>query len=186
MIKEKELQEITSWSYNADPDFDLSVIEQLLNNNIEQYGFNVRVDHDIITGGSLFSPREYDCIKVYNPEHSMDYFYYCILLSKERMSDTISVFLAGRSSQMKMEDYMNNAKIFDGTISGSIGMGALKGGAFGVGMAVGGAAAGLAKAGIRGIGKGIAALTRDKEAVAAEEKWYAEAQELIGGTLNPA
>ena len=65
-------------------------------------------------------------------------------------------------------------------------MGTLKGGAVGVGVAVGGAVAGVAKEGIRGIGKGIAALTRDKEAVAAEEKWYAEAQELIGGTLNPA
>lgn len=41
-------------------------------------------------------------------------------------------------------------------------MGTLKGGAVGVGVAVGGAVAGVAKEGIRGIGKGIAALTRDK------------------------
>lgn len=185
MIKEKDLQEITSWNYDPNPDFDLAVIEQALSNNIEEYNYLAKVEYEKISSGSLFNPKEYDCIKLYNPEHPTDYFYYCILLSKERRSDVVSVFLAGKSTQLKMDDYLKNTKIFDGTISGSLSLGALRGGSVGVGMAVGGVAAGLTKAGIRGIGKGIAALTRDKEAVAAEESWYAEAQELIGGTFNP-
>ena len=75
-------------------------------------------------------------------------------------------------------------KIFDGTISSGIKQGVAKGGAFGVGWAVGSVAHGVTKAGIRTIGKSIVALTRDKEAVEAEKNWYNEATELIGASLG--
>ena len=186
MIKEKDLVEMASWNYKPDPDFDLEAISQALNNNIEEYNYLAKVEYEKISGGSFLNPKEYDCIKVYNPEHPSDYFYFCICLSKERRSDVVRVFAAGKSTQMKMDDYLKNTKVFDGTISGSLKLGTLRGGSVGAGMAIGGVVSGLTKAGIRGIGKGIAALTRDKEAFAVEESWYAEAQELIGGTFNPA
>ena len=185
MIKEKDLYEVTAWNYNPDPDFHLADIKEALESVIQGNDYLAGVQYEKISAGSVFSAKEYDCIKLYNPQHQTDYFYYCILLSKERNADVVSVYLAGKSTQMKMDDYLKNTKAFDGTISRSIGAGILKGGSFGVGMAVGGAAAGLTKAGIRGISKGIAALTRDKEALAREESWYNEATELLAVTFNP-
>lgn len=185
MIKEKEIEALTSWSYDKVDEFDLEMIENALNNNIEEYGYNVAVEYEKISAGSFLSSKEYDCIKLYNPEHPFDYFFYCVTLVRERRCDTVNIFAGGRSNQMKKEDYLKNTKAFDGTISNSLTLGVLKGGSVGVGMAVGGAVGGLAKAGLRGIGKGIAALTRDNEAYEAEQNWYAEAQDLLVCTFSP-
>ena len=88
----------------------MAVIEGALNNNIEQYGYTAKVGYETISSGSFLSSREYECLKVYNSAHPTDYFYFCILLSKERVSDVVSVFLAGKSTQLKMDDYLKNTK----------------------------------------------------------------------------
>ena len=184
MIKEKELAELTSWIYDKSMNINLEMIEEALQNNITEKGYNITLVRDTITGGSLFNPREYGCIKICCPEHTMDYFYYAVAAFSNANDDSIHIYLGGKSSQIRKDD-MLGIKVFDGTISRSIGMGAVKGGSMGVGMAVGGTTVGLAKAGIRGIGKGIAALTRDKEALEVENNWYAEAQDLILYTFAP-
>lgn len=179
MIKEKDLESITSWQYNSDPEFTLDVVLKAIKSSINDYQFNAEAVIDTVSGGSLLRPTEYRCVKVYNPAHTTDYYYYCLVLSKERFNDTIYVSGGGYSSQMKKDDYLKNTKAFDGTISSSIGIGAITRGSFGAGYAIGGAVAGITKAGVHGIGKGIAALTRDKEALAIEEQWYADMQEIL-------
>ena len=72
---------------------------------------------------------------------------------------------------MKIDDYLKNSIPFGGTKNSSAKADILN---FGVGMTVGGVEAGLTKVGIRGISKGIVALTRDKEVLAKEKSWHNE------------
>lgn len=192
MIREKDLAELVSWNWNLGEQLDLNVMEETLKNNIQEYNYIADVVRETVSAGSLFSSKEYECIKIFHPEHPTDYFYYCIVLEKGKRNDVIKVYVAGKSTQLKMDDYLKNTKIFDGgfrkDLKTGIKLGASRGGAVGVGATIGyvagSAAFGIAKAGIKGIGKGIAAMTRDKEAFEIEKGWYTEIQELIGGTFG--
>lgn len=184
MVKEKELTPITSWQFAKESNIDIASIKEVMGNLIEQNGYEVKLEDEKITAGSLFNPVEYESVKIVNPNHQYDYFYYCVGIVREKKADSVNVYIGGKSSQQKLEDFMQT-KAFDGTIKRSIGAGIRKGGSVGVGMAIGGATVGLAKAGIKGIAKGIAAMSRNQEALDAENAWYEVAQGLIVETFNP-
>lgn len=179
MIKAKDLEIMTSWNSMN----DLEMMRKELKDNINSGDYLVSIEYDKIVEGTLFNAKEYDCIKIYHPEYPTDYFYYCIFIKEEKGNAVAHVCIGGKSKQLKLDDYLKSKKIFDGTITKGIKEGAAKGGSFGVGWAVGGVALGITKAGVRTVGKGIAALMRDKEAIASEESWYSQMQELIGSTF---
>ena len=109
----------------------------------------------------------------------MDYFNYYMTVSAGGETTLVVVYIGGQSKQLKKEEFAANTKMFDGAGTRSVVGGAMMGGAFGVGYAVGGAVTGIAKAGIKGIAKGINALTRDKAALAREQEWYNQITEVL-------
>ena len=184
MLKEKELAGLVYWTYDKGQGINFDLIENVLQGVIDDRGYNVSLIRDTVSTGGLLGGREYECLRICNPDHVTDYYNYVITINRDRRDDSLIVSLCGNSSQVRKDDMLGK-KVFDGTISRSIGAGIKKGGSAGAGFAIGGAAAGLAKAGIKGIGKGLSALTRDKEAYEVEMNWYAEAQELITSTFSP-
>lgn len=149
--------------------FHLADVKRNLEYVIQREGCLAEVRYEKLLAGYVFSPIERDCLILYNPQHPTDYFYYCITVSKE--GDIVSIHLTGKSMQMKIDDYLKNSIPFGGTKKSSAKADILN---FGVGMTVGGVEAGLTKVGIRGISKGIVALTRDKEVLAKEKSWHNE------------
>lgn len=184
MLKEKDLAGLVYWTYDKGQRINCDMIENVLQGTIDDRGYNITLIRDTVSSGGLLGGREYDCLRICNPDHVSDYYNYVLTINRDGRDDSLIVSLCGNSSQVRKDDMLGK-KVFDGTISRSIGAGMKKGGSVGAGFAIGGAAAGLAKAGIKGIGKGLSALTRDKEAYETEMRWYSEAQELIMSTFAP-
>lgn len=93
----------------------------------------------------------------------------------------MNIYNFGKSDQLKAEAVLQQ-KTFTGATAGGIAAGVLRGGATGAGFAVGSLVAGTVRGGAKLIGKGFAALTADKAALAEEKDWYG----LIGMVLQDA
>lgn len=59
----------------------LDHIEQILKENLDEYGIPYELTRDEVQSGSIFSRAYEDCLCINHPEHRNDYFGYCIRLS---------------------------------------------------------------------------------------------------------
>jgi len=146
-------------------------IKMVLEEKIDKYGINAEIiSSELYTG--LFSKDE-TCLSLVNPKHREDYFKFCIYRKEIGKTCVVEVYSYGQSKNIKREDFAANTRIFDGSGTMGTAAGILRGGAVGAGFAIGSAAVGITKAGVKAIGKGINALLRDPEVLEKENDWYA-------------
>ncbi len=146
------------------------VIKAALQEKAENYGIAAEVESSEFESG-LFSKGE-ECLTFVHPDHIGDYFKFCIYRKEVGKTCTVEIYSYGQSKNIKREDFAANTHIFDGSGVMGTAAGALRGGAVGAGFAIGSAAVGITKAGVKAIGKGINALMRDPEALERENDWY--------------
>lgn len=108
----------------------------------------------------------------YHPDHEKDYFNFCIMRKQQGASCLLQVFTMGKSRQMGKEAFQQNVHVFDGNAARGTAVGLLRGGAVGVGFALGSATAGIVKGGAKMLAKGVNALTMDRAALSEEKDWY--------------
>ncbi len=156
-------------------------IKMFLEAKIEEYGIPATVEDATLGGGGLFSPEE-KCLALVNPEHRYDYFKFCIYRKDMGNTCTVDVYSYGASKNLKNED-LAHTKIFDG--SGALGTatGILRGGATGIGFAIGSAVVGVGKAGVKTIAKGIGKLLQDPNAIATENGWYSAVADIFNEVI---
>ncbi len=170
-VNRKKMEAIRdSVRYMNGSEVSYDAITEALNAKIEEYGIPARVVSATLGGGGLFAKEE-TCIALVNPEHLYDYYKFCIYKKDVGKTCIVDIYSFGTSKNMKNES-LASKKIFDG--SGAIGTaaGILHGGAAGVGFAIGSAAVGIGKAGIKAISKGIGKLFQDENSMELENEWY--------------
>ncbi len=147
----------------------------------EDYGIDINLSMGEVNYG-IFSGNK-EALMLVNPNHVDDYYKFCFIITPAGKTATVEVFSYGKSRQMSAEAFAQNTKVFDG--SGAMGTlgGALVGGPVGWGFALGSAAVGVTKAGVKGIAKGINALMRDSKALEEEKVWYDIVNEIIGSVI---
>ena len=171
-VRNKELEEVRDpVRYMNGSEVTLEALKEALEEAAENYGIPLRITEDEVEY-SLFSSQRTPCLVIEHPKHDCDYYNFCIQRKAQGNTCVISVSSFGRSSQMAKEQFAANTKVFDGAGSRGTVVGVLRGGAVGAGFAMGSAAMGLAKGGIKALAKGINALTRDSGALEEEKGWY--------------
>ena len=103
MIKEKQLSSFMPTVKVMDPDtvITLDKIEHALSASANRYGLPVSFYRDSIKYGGFLSSNIVDCLVMFNPNHSNDYFNFCISLTHQGNITFIDTNLFGRSQQME-------------------------------------------------------------------------------------
>jgi len=138
-----------------------------------------------VSANSINGPETVPCIVVEHPAHQKDYFRYCIVPENANFSGDarFSVWLCGKSSQMDKSDYIKNKTEFSASGLDLAGLGMLRGGAYGVGFAIGAMGTELARCAGTGAKKLYNSLTLDKAALNQEILWYDEIELIIKSTF---
>mgnify|MGYP004517400617 FL=1 len=186
-VKAKEMNPVHSIRYM---DAENATMENLMDyfaQKAAEYGLVYEFQEGEISYGLFSTPVP--CTVLIHPKHldwnsENEYFKFCFTRQVQGKTCTIEVSSFGRSTQMKAADFAANTKIFDGKGTLGTAAGILRGGAVGAGFAIGSAAAGIGKAGVKAIAKGINALIRDPAALAEEQAWYDLLSAVIGEVLN--
>lgn len=185
-VKAKEMNPVHSIRYM---DAENATMENLMDyfaQKAAEYGLVYEFQEGEISYGLFSTPVP--CTVLIHPKHlgnsENEYFKFCFTRQVQGKTCTIEVSSFGRSTQMKAADFAANTKIFDGKGTLGTAAGILRGGAVGAGFAIGSAAAGIGKAGVKAIAKGINALIRDPAALAEEQAWYDLLFAVIGEVLN--
>ncbi len=172
-ISQKKLEAVFDpIRYTSGETVSIEIIKEKLSVVAENYGLPLHMENDEIEIGGFFSSETEPCLAFYHPEHEDDYYNFCITVKTQGKTALVSTFSFGKSSQMSKEAFAQNTKVFDGAGSRGTTMGILRGGAVGAGFAIGSAATGIVKGGVKALAKGINALTMDKAALAKEKEWY--------------
>ncbi len=169
-ISAKELEKLYGIRYTDAEGLTLEYIQKAIFEKAEEYGLELAILNEEVSYG-VFSGTK-PCLVLSHPTQKSDYYMYAITLAPQGKTCVVEVSVFGRSVQMSKEDFANNTHIFTGNNTRGAVVGALRGGALGVGFAVGSMAAGVGKAGIKALAKGINALTRDPQALEKEKGWY--------------
>lgn len=186
-VKAKEMNPVHSIRYM---DAENATMENLMDyfaQKAAEYGLVYEFQEGEISYGLFSTPVP--CTVLIHPKHlgwnsENEYFKFCFTRQVQGKTCTIEVSSFGRSTQMKAADFVANTKVFDGKGTLGTAAGILRGGAVGAGFAIGSAAAGIGKAGVKAIAKGINALIRDPAALAEEQAWYDLLFAVIGEVLN--
>jgi len=136
-----------------------------------------------VVSGNWISSSTSPCIVIVHPDPVTRerYLGFCIRLRENGNFTIVSIYNFGKSEQLGVEATLQE-KTFTGNTARGVAAGALRGGASGVGFAVGSLMAGTVRGGVKLIGKGLAAMTRDSEALTKEKDWYS----LIDMVLHAA
>ncbi|MBR5558836.1 MAG: hypothetical protein IKU72_01150 [Oscillospiraceae bacterium] len=169
-ITAKELIKQYGVRYTDAEDMTLEDVKNALSEKAEEYGLAVSFLNEEVTYG-LFGGKK-DCLVLMHPTFKMEYYMYAIMLAPQGKTCVVEVYTFGRSAQMSKEEFANNTRVFTGENARGAAVGLLRGGAVGVGFAAGSIAAGVGKAGIKALAKGINALTRNQQALEEEKGWY--------------
>lgn len=181
-IKEKTLVEYTDEFRINGTGILLGDIKSKIKETVEKYGARCNIDiAEIVSGGWMSSRSTRHCITITHPRYWGCYFGFCITTREYGNFTIVNIYNFGKSDQLKAEAVLQQ-KTFTGATAGGIAAGVLRGGATGAGFAVGSLVAGTVRGGAKLIGKGFAALTADKAALAEEKDWYG----LIGMVLQDA
>ena len=183
-MKLKNLTELARFRFHNDVDLDCSDIKESLPSWADEYGFEYTCEDDVISTGGIFTGTDYDCVKIYHPEHEYDYYNYYITLEPQGKTYLAVIYSGGTSKQIGKEEFAKNTKIFDGSTSRGVAAGAVTGGALGAGFAIGSLAGGLLKGGIKAIAKGVNALTRNETALKEELEWYELATTIFSSMFS--
>ncbi len=157
-------------------------IKERIEKLVEDYGIEATLAMGDVNYG-LFSGTK-EALMLVHPKHVDDYYKFCIIITPAGKTCNVEVFSYGKSRQMSAEAFAQNTKIFDGSGVMGTAAGILRGGAVGAGFAIGSAAVGIAKAGAKGIAKGINALMRDPGALEEEKAWYDIVNEIIATVIS--
>lgn len=152
-------------------------IKTVLEEKIDEYGIDAKIISSELYSG-LFSSDE-ECLSLVNPNHREDYFKFCIYRKEMGKTCVVEVYSYGQSKNIKREDFAANTRIFDGSGAMGTAAGILRGGAVGAGFAIGSAAVGVTKAGVKAIKKGINTLLLDQDALEKENDWYAAVFDIL-------
>lgn len=144
---------------------------QAIQNCADNYGADIVIYKEAITRG-YFDNDPIPCLRICHPAHEDDYFNFCIMRKIQGKTCLLQIYTCGRSTQMSLEAFQNNTQVWDGSGVRGATLGVLRGGAVGVGFAVGSAAAGIVKSSGKLIAKGIAAMMRDDASLSKEKDWY--------------
>ena len=126
--------------------------------------------------GANFIP----CILLEHPEHTRDYFSYCIApINPDDSERRYAVFLYGNSVRLNRYNYNQDASAINGAGLGVAGIGAIRGGSRGAGEVLGGLGFELGHATTVGLKKFVNAVTMDRNANAQELAWYDEIEVII-------
>ncbi len=184
-IPEKKLEQLYDpIRYPNGEEITLDLIKEKFVEVAENYGLALSVENDEIETGGFFNSSTTPCLLLYNPTYFDDYYKFCITSKPQGKTALINIYSFGKSTQMSKEAFSQNTKVFDGAGSRGTALGILRGGAVGAGFAVGSAATGLVKGGIKALAKGINALTMDKAALAEEKEWYDLFYAVIAEVFN--
>lgn len=182
-IKEKTLVAYTDEFRLAGTGITLDDIKSRIKEVAEKFGAPCNFDiAEIVSGGYLSSLRDKrNGVTITHPQYRESYFGFCITTREYGNFTIVNIYNFGKSDQLKAEAVLQQ-KTFTGTTAGGVAAGALRGGAAGIGFAAGSLVAGSIRGGAKLIGKGLAALTTDKAALAEEKDWY----HLMGMVLQEA
>ncbi len=186
-VKAKEMTPVHSIRYMDAENATMENMMDYFAQKADEYGLIYEFQEGEISYGLFHSPIP--CTVLIHPKHldwnsENEYFKFCFTRQVQGKTCTIDVSSFGRSTQMKAADFAENTKIFDGGGRLGVAAGILRGGAGGAGFAIGSAVAGVGKAGVKTIAKGINALIRDPAALAEEQAWYDLLFTVIGEVLN--
>lgn len=180
--KKKMLAVRNTVRYKADANVTYDLLYRSIKHKIKEYGLDAHIDNCSVSNG-LFGEDE-NALAVVHPQHTSDYFKYCIICNKVGTTATVDVYTFGQSSNMKHEEYAANTKIFTGNGARGAAVGMFRGGAFGVGAAAGSIIGSAVGAGFRAIGKGINALMRDEAGLEREVQWYSAMNDILSEILD--
>lgn len=145
----------------------------------EEYGLNALIRVTTVNEGGFRNRPVCECLTIFHPDHEYDYYNFVVTRHAQGNTAVFQVYTAGDSTNLNREAFSQNPRVFDGTGSRNAMGGILRGGAFGVGAAVGSVAGSALSAGIRGIAKGVNAMLRDPMALMQEQDWYDLASSIL-------
>lgn len=104
---------------------DLENIKNIIENVADEQGIPVSVYRDQASSGGFFNKTYEDCLVLVHPEHTSDYFSFCIRVSSQGKMAFVMVDTFGTSKQMEKASYANAAAEsgFSGDLGGLISLG---------------------------------------------------------------
>lgn len=154
----------------------ISVLDEAMND----YGIPRKFGSGSISGSGLFS-SETEAVFLKHPDHVSDYIGFAITVLHSGSTAVINIYAYGRSRQLGNQA-LANTRIMDGGGARAAAAGLLHGGSVGIGFAVGGAMAGVVKAGARAVKKGIGAIRLNNNSLSEEQAWY----DLVATAISDA
>jgi hypothetical protein len=164
----------------------LNSIRNGLINDSRKIGLPLSIRYGECLTGANIGPASLPCMILEHPNHTSDYFSFCVAPNKGNYSgdDGYFVYFSGISKQLQKVNY--NANITGSNGSGWLvaGLGALRGGSTGVGAAIGGIAYEAGYGAMVGSKKLFNSLTLDKRALEQELWWYNQVKALLESTMG--
>ena len=171
-MKLTDLDPLTN-EYFVDGGSNLSLqdLRNHIQNQMKEKGAPVTITETTAEAGSMFNKTSIPCLEIHHPQHVNDYFTHVLTKNVQGQNCILQFYITGTSRQMAKEAFQENTKVFNGSGRKAIGAGMKRGGAFGTGLAIGGLVGSAVVGTVKGVAKGINALTTNHTALEEEDKW---------------
>lgn len=101
MIKEKELRDFRpDFQYKNGREITLNLVREKLEIAMNNASAPVAFEKDQIKTGGIFNSNSVDCLVMYHPEHTKDYFKFCIYIIYDGNDAVVCTREYGQSKQM--------------------------------------------------------------------------------------